>query len=94
MASVLPVKPSLWTQTLFFLFLYFWLLVFPGRVSLCSPGCPETCSVDQAGLEPIDLLLLPECWDNSSVATRVLVHEGEIVPALIELTVLGNRVDR
>jgi hypothetical protein len=26
-------------------------LVFPDRVSLCSPGCPETHSVDQAGLE-------------------------------------------
>jgi hypothetical protein len=23
----------------------------PDRVSLCSPGCPETHSVDQAGLE-------------------------------------------
>ena len=24
---------------------------FQGRVSLCSPGCPGTLSVDQAGLE-------------------------------------------
>jgi hypothetical protein len=29
-----------------FLFLFFW-----DRVSLCSPGCPGTHSVDQAGLE-------------------------------------------
>jgi hypothetical protein len=27
------------------------LLVFRDRVSLCSPGCPRTHSVDQAGLE-------------------------------------------
>jgi hypothetical protein len=33
-------------------FLSFYLfLVFRDRVSLCSPGCPETHSVDQAGLE-------------------------------------------
>jgi hypothetical protein len=34
-------------QTLFFLFVCF----FQDRVSLCSPGCPGTHSVDQAGLE-------------------------------------------
>ena len=28
--------------------------VFGERVSLCSPGCPETHSVDQAGLELSD----------------------------------------
>jgi hypothetical protein len=27
------------------------LWFFQGRVSLCSPGCPGTHSVDQAGLE-------------------------------------------
>jgi hypothetical protein len=26
-------------------------LVFQNRVSLCSPGYPGTCSVDEAGLE-------------------------------------------
>jgi hypothetical protein len=30
---------------------FFFLLVFRDRVSLCSPGCPGTHSVDQAGLE-------------------------------------------
>jgi hypothetical protein len=29
----------------------FWFLVFRDRVSLCSPGCPGTHSVDQAGLK-------------------------------------------
>jgi hypothetical protein len=30
---------------------FFFLLVFQDRVSLCSPGCPGTHSIDQAGLE-------------------------------------------
>jgi hypothetical protein len=38
----------------FFLLFCFVLFVFD-RVSLCSPGCPETCSVDQAGFELRDL---------------------------------------
>jgi hypothetical protein len=32
-------------------FFFFFLLVFRDRVSLYSPGCPGTHSVDQAGLE-------------------------------------------
>jgi hypothetical protein len=40
-------------------------LVFRDRVSLYSPGCPGTHSVDQAGLELINppASLPPECWD-------------------------------
>jgi hypothetical protein len=40
-------------------------LVFWGRVSLYSPGCPGTHFVDQADLEltEIHLPLPPECWD-------------------------------
>jgi hypothetical protein len=40
-------------EGLFFLLLLllFCLFVFRDRVSLCSPGCPGTHSVDQAGLE-------------------------------------------
>ena len=35
-----------------FIFLFFYsLFLFWGKVSLCSPGCPGTCSIDQAGLE-------------------------------------------
>ena len=37
------------TVTLFFFKFYFWF--FQDRVSLYSPGCPETNLVDQAGLE-------------------------------------------
>ena len=33
------------------LWLSFLFLVFRDRVSLCSPGCPGTHFVDQAGLE-------------------------------------------
>jgi hypothetical protein len=32
-------------------FFFFFFLVFQDRVSLYSPGCPETHSADQAGLE-------------------------------------------
>ena len=32
-----------------------WILVFQDRVFLCSPGCLETRSVDQAGRELRDL---------------------------------------
>jgi hypothetical protein len=40
------------TQRLFLLlFIYLFNLLFLDRVSLCSPGCPGTHSVDQAGLE-------------------------------------------
>ena len=38
-----PIMP-----TFFFVCL---VLVFQDRVSLCSPGCPGTCFVDQASLE-------------------------------------------
>jgi hypothetical protein len=37
--------------SLFFFSLFFCLFGFQDRVSLCSPGCPGTHSVDQAGLE-------------------------------------------
>jgi hypothetical protein len=37
---------------------------FQVRVSLCSPGCPGTHSVDQAGLNSeIHLSLPPKGWD-------------------------------
>jgi hypothetical protein len=35
----------------FFVFCLFVCFVFQDRISLCSPGCPGTHSVDQAGLE-------------------------------------------
>jgi hypothetical protein len=35
-----------------YLFLNLFIYLFRDRVSLCSPGCPGTHSVDQAGLEP------------------------------------------
>jgi hypothetical protein len=44
----------------FFICLFF---CFFETVSLCSPGCPGTHSVDQTGLE-ICLPLPPKCWDE------------------------------
>jgi hypothetical protein len=43
------VSPT--TNLYFFFFFFFFFLVFRDRVSLGSPGCPATHSVDQAGLE-------------------------------------------
>jgi hypothetical protein len=34
-----------------YFFCFFFFLVFQDRVSLCSPGCPGTHPVEQAGLE-------------------------------------------
>jgi hypothetical protein len=34
-----------------FVFVFVFVFVFRDRVTLCSPGCPEIHSVDQAGLE-------------------------------------------
>jgi hypothetical protein len=36
---------------LFFVLVWFGFLFLQSRVSLCSPGCPGTHFVDQAGLE-------------------------------------------
>ena len=38
-------------SSIFHSFFFFFFLVFGDRVSLCSPGCPVTHFVDQAGLE-------------------------------------------
>jgi hypothetical protein len=45
-------------------------LFLPDRVSLCSPGSPGTCSVDQAGfkLGEIHIPLPQECWDERHVS--------------------------
>jgi hypothetical protein len=40
-----------WSQICELFELLFFFLVFRDRVSLCSPGCPGTHFVDQAGLE-------------------------------------------
>jgi hypothetical protein len=40
-----------WFWGWFFFFWFVFVFVFRDRVSLCSPGCPGTHSVDQAGLK-------------------------------------------
>jgi hypothetical protein len=42
---------STFSSNLFVCLFLFLLLFFRDKVSLCSPGCPGTHSVDQAGLE-------------------------------------------
>jgi hypothetical protein len=39
---------------MFFAFFIFGVWFLPDRVSLCSPGCPRTSSVDPGGLELTD----------------------------------------
>ena len=51
---VFPLLPEVFrgvSPRIFFLLLLF----FQDKVSLCSPGCPETRSVDQAGLASASL---------------------------------------
>jgi hypothetical protein len=45
--SLLPLLEGVTSSSFFF----FFFLFFRGRACLCSPGCPGTHSVDQAGLE-------------------------------------------
>jgi hypothetical protein len=53
---ILPSPRGLFWFVFFVLF-----FAFQDKVSLCSPGCPETHSVDQAGLEfPEICLPLPQ----------------------------------
>jgi hypothetical protein len=50
--------------------------VFRDRVSLCSPGCPGTHFVDQAGLElKIHLPLLRKMFSNVSCDFIFDLHE-------------------
>jgi hypothetical protein len=47
----MPVKMAFQFCFQLCLFLFVCLFFSRDRFSLCSPGCPETHSVDQAGLE-------------------------------------------
>ena len=70
---------------LFFVFVF----VFRDKVSLCSPGCPGTHSVEQAGLElrnppasASQVLVLKVCVTTarlySSSYTKVLKRKNQI----------------
>jgi hypothetical protein len=57
------LKISLFVCFVLFCFVLF-CFVFKSEVSLCSPVCPGTHSVDQAGLKLRDHLPLPlKFWD-------------------------------
>ena len=43
------------------------LFVFQGRVSLCTPGCPGTHSVDQAGFKLRDPLVFASQTETKGV---------------------------
>jgi hypothetical protein len=61
----LSISRNLCFLVLSFFFFSYSFLVFRGRVSLCSPNCPETCSIDQAALKLTVILLPlpPKCWN-------------------------------
>jgi hypothetical protein len=50
-AIVSSLSSSHVVRQISFLFFFFLFFVFGDRVSLCSPACPGTHPVDQAGLE-------------------------------------------
>jgi hypothetical protein len=49
--SFFKSHPKLKLWVFCFLFIFVFVFVLQDRVSLCSPGCPGTHFVDQAGLE-------------------------------------------
>jgi hypothetical protein len=75
--SIAPVPPGTHTKhihagkTAMYIVLYFFVVVFEMGCTFCSPGCPGTHSVVQAGLEltEIHLPLLPECWLTACATT-------------------------
>jgi hypothetical protein len=73
-------------------FVFFFFLVFQVRVSLCSPGCPGTHSVDQAGLRNVpasasQVLGLKACATTarlSLVSYRTQNHQPRVAsPAMV-----------
>lgn len=53
------------------------VVVLRQSISLCNPGCPEICSVDQAGLElrePPDSASQVMHHQKSTHLNRVLYH--------------------
>ena len=77
---------SFWTAGSFpfpnnlYLFYFPPSFVFQDTVSLCSPGCSRTCSVDQAGLRLRDLLTAAttSSSSSSSFSPQVLELKGFI----------------
>ena len=62
-----------------------WLVgfVFQDRVSLCSPGCPGACSVDQAGLKGLGLRVC------ATIPGPTFFFETDLSPNL-ELAILAK----
>jgi hypothetical protein len=51
MDSNMPIKKAFLIKGFDFCFSFLFFVFFRDRVSLCSPGCPGTHSVDQADLK-------------------------------------------
>ena len=61
-----------------FLFLFV-VFYFQGRLSLCSPGCPGTHSVDQTGLH-CKVILGSPCFPNGGIAGVHRHHRLSQIP--------------
>jgi hypothetical protein len=69
-----PFSSSPLSSAFFFFFFFFSF----SRVSLCSPGCPGTHSVDQAGLEPRN----PPASAFPSAGVKGVRHHAQLVLSL------------
>ena len=64
------LKQGFWALlNIFCLFIWFWFLVFGDRVYLCSPSCPGSHSVDQAGLKVTEINLPPHSNSKQRAST-------------------------
>ena len=76
---------------LFCFVLVFWIWIFRDRISLCSPGCPGTHSLDQAGLE---LRNLPASVSQSAGITGMCHHcpaPNDFNPRIQEVEAYNSR---
>jgi hypothetical protein len=77
----MKIKNTLIYQNIKPLFVLFCFLVFRDRVSQCSPGCPGTHSVDQAG---------PELQNLPASASQVLGLKARAITAWQKTSINGS----
>jgi hypothetical protein len=76
-----PPPSGFWCPYFLLFFFGFFFLVFRDRVPLCSPGCPGTHSVDQAGLE----LRNPPASASQVLGLKACATTARLVSLLLKL---------